>query len=261
MAYFRYFIHLAYDGTNFHGWQRQSNSVTIQQVMESVMTLVMHFPITLTGAGRTDSGVHATSYFAHFDIQVKLGEEERKDLVFKLNRFLNHQIVVFSIFPVPEKAHARFSAVSRTYKYYITTRKNPFRYPFSFYLFGKIDMQLMNTGADLLTEYSDFTSFSKVDHDTRTNICKILYARWETVDDGLTFTITANRFLRNMVRAIVGTLLEVGKEKITMEEVRQIVESKNRCNAGESVPAKGLFLHSIQYPETVYSLEPIFFPG
>jgi len=245
----RYFIRLAFDGTLYHGWQRQKNARSIQQTLEESMSMMLRETIQLTGAGRTDTGVHAKEYYAHFNLATKINKPELQKLIFKLNSYLDKDIVVYDIFPVSGNLNARFSASSRTYKYYITFQKNPFRYLFTDFLFGRLDIDLMNSGAAVIRQYIDFTSFSKVDTDTRTNICKIYYASWDWEGEELVFTITADRFLRNMVRSIVGTLLDIGTGKMSIKELKIAIESKNRANTGESVPACGLFLHSIDYPD------------
>jgi tRNA pseudouridine38-40 synthase len=251
MSFYRYFIRLAYDGTRFHGWQRQPNGITVQQTLEEAMAMMLRNSVALTGAGRTDTGVHADEFFAHFDFNQQLTADECEKLVFRLNGYLGGDIALFTIFPVKENVHARFSAISRTYRYCIARCKNPFRREFTHHIYGPIDHVLMNAGAALIMEYDDFTSFSKVDTDTMTNICRISHARWEQEGPELVFTITADRFLRNMVRAIVGTLLQLGTGKITLEELEAIIKSKNRSNAGDSVPGKGLTLHRIVYPEGI----------
>lgn len=253
----RYLIRLAYDGTAFHGWQRQPNAPTIQQTLEEAMTMILRTPVALTGAGRTDTGVHAEEFFAHLDLDQNLLPPEREKLIFRLNSFLGVDIAIFDIFPVSENVHARFSASSRTYRYCIARTKNPFRRNYTHYIHGDIDIELMNKGAAMIMSYHDFTSFSKVDTDTKTNICKISFAQWVEEGTELVFTITADRFLRNMVRAIVGTLLQLGIGKITLEDLKQVVESNNRSNAGDSVPARGLILHRIVYPEDIYLREPV----
>lgn len=215
--------------------------------------MMLRQTVTLTGAGRTDTGVHAMEYYAHFDITNEISSQELKKLVFKLNSYLPDDIAIYDIFPVSPRIHARFTAISRTYKYYITTGKNPFKHEFSHFLFGTIDLDLMNRGGALLAEYVDFTSFSKAGTDTKTNICHVISAKWERSGQELIFTIKADRFLRNMVRAIVGTLLELGTGKISLEEMKAIIESHNRSNAGDSVPACGLFLVDIEYPPDVFS--------
>jgi tRNA pseudouridine38-40 synthase len=251
MSEYRYFIRLAYDGTNFHGWQRQPNAITVQQTLEEAMTMMLRSPVTLTGAGRTDTGVHANEFFAHFDIERKLSATDCEKMVFRLNGFLGGEIVLYRIFPVKADAHARFSALSRSYRYCVARVQDPFRRNYTHFIYGDIDVELMNLGAALIMGYEDFTSFSKVDTDTKTNNCRITHARWETEGTELVFTITADRFLRNMVRAIVGTLLQLGAGKISLEELKLIIESKNRSNAGDSVPGKGLTLHRIVYPEKI----------
>jgi tRNA pseudouridine38-40 synthase len=248
----RYFIRLAFNGTAYHGWQIQKNASSVQQSLTNVLALLLHEPIELTGAGRTDAGVHAWDYYAHFDLENQLDEKRRSNLVFKLNGFLQEDIVINDILPVIPGANARFSAKSRTYRYVISTCKNPFLTGYAYYLYGKLNLDLMNKGAAILLETKDFTSFSKVNTDTKTNICTVTYARWEREGDELVFTIRANRFLRNMVRAIVGTLLELGRERITLEDFKQIIASKNRSDAGGSVPACGLFLANIEYPEEIF---------
>ena len=248
----RYFIHLAYKGTSFHGWQLQENAPTIQQSITIGLQTLLNKEINVTGCGRTDTGVHASNFYAHFDINREIFDEERIDLCFKLNRFLPPEIAVFSIDPVKETAHARFDALSRTYKYYINRRKNPFIDDYSFYLYGELDIELMNKAATEMMTYADFTSFSKLHTQTKTNNCKIFHAKWDEDGHKLIFTIKADRFLRNMVRAIVGTLLEVGQRKITIEEFKDIIERRNRNEAGYSVPAKALFLEAVEYPDSIF---------
>jgi tRNA pseudouridine38-40 synthase len=255
MSINRYFLKLAYDGTAYHGWQKQKNARCIQETIREALRLISGEPVELTGAGRTDAGVHAWDYYAHFDLEKNLGESERKKFVFQLNGFLPHDIVIYDILPVKPDANARFSAVSRTYKYIISKKKNPFLREYSFYYYGKLDVGLMNQGACILTETEDFTSFSKVDTDTKTNLCNVTHAEWTAEGDELIFTISANRFLRNMVRAIVGTLLELGRGRINLDDFRRIIESKNRSAAGGSVPARGLYLVDIEYPGDVF-MEP-----
>jgi len=244
----RYFIKLAYKGSDYNGWQRQPNGLTIQQILEESLSIILHHPIKLTGAGRTDAGVHASEYFTHFDLDLQVSPKRLENLVFKLNGFLNENIVIYQIFPVQSQYHARFSATSRTYQYFITTVKNPFRQDLTYYLYGTFNIDLMNEASRIIMEYDDFTSFSKVDTDSKTNICRIDYAHWDCIGNELVFTIKADRFLRNMVRAIVGTLIMVGRGKSSLEELRWIIESKNRSNAGSSVPACGLHLVKIEYP-------------
>jgi tRNA pseudouridine38-40 synthase len=243
----RYFIRLSYQGTRFHGWQIQPNAVSVQEILEKALSIVLNEKLTVVGCGRTDAGVHAEKFFAHIDISKTI--EKPENLVFKLNRFLPKDIAVQNIFRVADNLHSRFSAVSRTYEYRISIRKNPFLTEFSYYHYGETDIEKMNRAAEILSEYQDFTSFSKLHSDNKTNICKIKQARWILENDMLIFTISADRFLRNMVRAITGTMLEIGTGKIDFDRFREIIESKNRSRAGFSVPASGLFLTNIEYAE------------
>lgn len=252
MSHFRYFLRLAYDGSHYHGWQRQPNAKTVQQTLEEAMSVMLRLPVLLTGAGRTDTGVHADEFFAHFELAEPMTSPELDKLVFRLNAYLGGEIALYHIFPVREDAHARFSAVSRTYRYCVARVHNPFRLKYTHYIYGGLDQLTMNDGAALIMQSHDFTSFSKVDTDTATNICRITHARWEVEGTELVFTITADRFLRNMVRAIVGTLLKLGTGKLTLEELKWIIESKNRSNAADSAPAKGLTLHKVVYPVDIF---------
>jgi len=247
----RYFVDLSYDGTHYHGWQIQHNAHTVQQVLNDAFSLILRTPVKLTGCGRTDAGVHAGNYFAHFDLEKELSHEQCRKLAFKLNGYLDDDISIREIFPVKPGIHSRFSAKSRTYKYFITREKDPFLVNKAFYLYGKIDIALMNEAASWLKTIRDFTSFSKVGSDTKTNICLVHEAVWKEEGHCLVFTITADRFLRNMVRAVVGTLVDLGTGKTDMEGFKEITHSKNRCNAGDSVPACGLFLEKIEYPENI----------
>ena len=241
----RYFITLSYDGTHYHGWQIQPNGDSIQQRLQEALSTLLRQPIEVVGAGRTDTGVHARMMVAHFDSTSPLDE---MDLTYKLNRLLPQDIAVQDIHQVPDDMHARFSATSRTYHYFIHTSKDPFLSAYSWQIPYKLDFGKMNQAAQVLLEYKDFTSFSKVNTDTKTNLCDIKEAHWDEVAPGQwRFTITANRFLRNMVRAIVGTLVDVGRGRISIEDLRHIIEAKDRCTAGESVPGKALFLVDIKY--------------
>lgn len=249
----RYFLYLSYDGTEYHGWQIQPNGITVQQVLQEALSLLLRMPVDVVGAGRTDAGVHAACMVAHFDTQDALDEI---GLVDKLNRLLPQDVVVHRVVRVKEDAHARFTALSRTYKYYISSRKHPFRRRYVYRHFGMLDYHRMNEAASLLFEYTDFTSFSKLHTDVKTNNCRILKACWEQQEEEVwVFTIQADRFLRNMVRAIVGTLVEVGRGKLTVEGFRRIVEDKNRCSAGASVPGHALFLVDVAYPESIFANE------
>lgn len=225
--------------------------MTVQQALEDSMTMMLRSPVLLTGAGRTDTGVHADEFYAHFDFPRQLSENACEKLVFRLNGYLGGEIALHEIFRVDARAHARFSAISRTYRYCIARTPDPFRRNFTHYIYGPVDHVLMNHGAAVIMAHDDFTSFSKADTDTKTNICRIMHAKWEVEGSELVFTITADRFLRNMVRAIVGTLLELGTGKISTDELKLILESRNRSKAGESVPARGLTLHRIIYPAEV----------
>jgi len=243
----RYFVEFSYNGKAYHGWQKQSNSITIQDELTRCMSLQLHQQVELIGAGRTDAGVHAMQMFAHFNITNEIDSER---LITKLNSFLPNDILIHDIFKVKEKIHARFSAVERTYQYFISDRKNVFNN--NIYVVHKdIDICKMNESCKVLIGKHDFTSFSKLSTDTVSNICSVTYAAWDKEGDVYTFTISANRFLRNMVRSIVGTLLDIGAGKKDIKEIQEIIDEKDRCKAGFSVPAKGLFLKSIQYPDGI----------
>lgn len=243
----RYFLHLAYDGSNYKGWQIQPNGITVQAVLTHALNVLLRQEISLMGAGRTDTGVHARSFYAHIDLDADYSMEELSQVVYKLNRFLPADITIYDFFRVAPDLHARFSPLSRTYKYYISQNRDPFIRNYAWYRFGNIDVEAMNRAAAALLQITDFTSFSKLHTQTKTNNCRVAEACWEQTDSGLVFTITADRFLRNMVRAVVGTLLDVGLGKISHEDFVRIIHSKDRCSAGESVPARGLFLHEIRY--------------
>ncbi len=243
----RYFLQLAYKGTSFYGWQLQPDKPTIQGELTRALSTLLKEEIEVTGAGRTDTGVHARYYIAHFD-SVQKGLEKDEKLLYGLNSVLPEDIAVYRIIPVPHTAHARFDALSRTYRYYITTRKDPFLKDTAYLYHVRLDLPLMNRACRILMQYRDFTSFSKVHTDVKTFHCNILDARWTQEDHLYVFTIRADRFLRNMVRAIVGTMMEVGEKKIDLEAFRKIIETKDRSAAGKSVPAHGLFLTEIKYP-------------
>lgn len=241
----RYFITFSYDGTAYHGWQIQPHSVSVQEEIQKALSTLLRRPMEVVGAGRTDTGVHARKMFAHFDSEYEL---ECPQLVYKLNKLLPRDIAVQQVERVDDDMHARFSAKSRTYHYYVHLDKNPFLRSYSWQVYGNPDFELMNRAAAVLMEYTDFTSFSKVNTDTKTNDCTITEAHWDRVADGQwRFTITANRFLRNMVRAIVGTLIEVGRGHMTIEQLRNVVDAKDRCRAGDSVPGNALFLVDVKY--------------
>ncbi len=241
----RYFITLSFDGTAYHGWQIQPHSVSVQEELQKALTTLLRMPVEVVGAGRTDTGVHARKMVSHFDINAEL---DCQQLVYKLNKLLPRDIAVQHVEQVSDDMHARFSAKSRTYHYYVHLGKNPFLRSYSWQLYRNPDFELMNRAAAVLMEYTDFTSFSKVNTDTKTNDCTITEAHWDRVGEGQwRFTITANRFLRNMVRAIVGTLMEVGRGRMTIEQLRQVIEAKDRCRAGDSVPGNALFLVDVKY--------------
>ncbi len=244
MAY-RYFIHFSYKGTHYHGWQIQPNGNSIQAELTNSLEVILRQKVNLTGAGRTDAGVHAKRMTAHFDIENPIVDSE--NFIARLNSLLPHDIAVYGLESVEPDMHARFSAVSRTYEYYLTTRKDPFLKEFAMRMTRPLDFDAMNRAAAVLFEYTDFTSFSKLHTDTKTNNCKIMQAYWKKEDNIWIFTIQADRFLRNMVRAVVGTLLEVGKKNLSIDDFREIIEKKDRCAAGISVPPQGLFLINVEY--------------
>ncbi|MDR3309240.1 MAG: tRNA pseudouridine(38-40) synthase TruA [Tannerella sp.] len=247
----RYFIYLSYNGTRYCGWQRQPNGMSVQQIIEEAMTTILRCEIALLGAGRTDAGVHARTMVAHFDVKEAIASPEH--IVDKLNRMLPHDIAIDKIMRVGDDAHARFDALSRTYMYFVSERKNPFAYEWICRMsLHNLDFEAMNEACNVLKEYVDFTSFSKLHTDVKTNICRIHTARWDKIEDGWVFKISADRFLRNMVRAIVGTLFELGKGKITIADFRRIIEAKDRCKAGTSAPAEGLALVEIEYPSNIF---------
>jgi tRNA pseudouridine38-40 synthase len=246
----RYFIELAYKGTNFHGWQIQPNAISVQESLEKALSTVTREAIAVTGAGRTDTGVHASYFVAHFD-STKMNLDH-PDFAHKLNSFLGKDIVIFGVLKVPPEAHARFDAISRTYQYHLNLRKDPFALDTSWHFHIQPDIERMNAASRILFDYTDFTSFSKLHTDVKTNNCEIYCAEWTQEGANVIFTVKADRFLRNMVRALVGTILEVGIGKINLEEFRAIIEQKDRGAAGLSVPAHGLFLTDIQYPEEIF---------
>ena len=246
----RYFINFAYNGAAYCGWQLQPNGLSVQEVLTKAMCTILRTDVEFVAAGRTDAGVHAGCMTAHFDLDGEF--PEKIDLVSKLNSLLPKDISVKNIRKVNPDAHARFDAVSRRYEYHLILDKNVFLHNFAMRIYHSLDFELMNKAAETLFEYTDFTSFSKLHTDVKTNNCKISYARWAQRDEQWIFTIEADRFLRNMVRAIVGTLLEVGRGKISIDDFKKIIEAKNRCYAGSSVPAKGLFLINVRYPEDIF---------
>ena len=246
----RYFLVISYCGTKYHGWQRQPNSLSIQQTLEEAISTILNQKIFLVAAGRTDAGVHAINMYAHFDANIN-GEIESK-LVSLLNSFLNHSISIKKIMKVIDNAHARFDAISRTYKYKISFCKDPFRHERYFELRNEINFINIKTASEILLSHNDFKSFSKTRSDVKNYLCEISKAEWELKNNRAVFTITANRFLRNMVRAIVGTLIEVGKNKISVDDFNNIIIQRDRKKAGFSVPACGLYLVNVEYSKHIF---------
>ncbi|HZK03563.1 MAG TPA: tRNA pseudouridine(38-40) synthase TruA [Bacteroidaceae bacterium] len=246
----RYFIYFCYDGAAYNGWQKQPGLPTIQKIMEDSLSKFLRVEAKLTGAGRTDAGVHAKEMVAHIDLSDNTDCEWVKN---RLNRMLPSDISIHKIIPVADNAHARFDALSRTYKYYVSLNKLPFKRHYSCKLTAIPNFEIMNRAALLLLSTSDFDSFSKSHSNTKTKVCKVLAAEWSKIsNDEWVFTITADRFLRNMVRAIVGTLLKTGYNRLSVDEFESVIKKKDRCAAGESVPPHGLFLESIEYPEHIF---------
>ena len=240
----RYFIQISYNGTNYHGWQQQPNASSVQETLNKALSTVLNRTIDCMGAGRTDTGVHATQMYAHFDCDEL---QNTTSIIHKLNSFLPQDIVVHNLIQVHDDAHARFDATKRTYEYHIYSFKNAFLQNKSWYFHQKLNVDLMNQACKILFNHTDFQCFSKVHTDVNTFDCKIYEAFWKEENANLIFTISADRFLRNMVRAIVGTMVNVGLEKITLDEFQTIIESKDRKKAGFSVPAHGLYLTEIKY--------------
>lgn len=248
----RYFIKISFNGKNYFGWQIQKNAISVQALVNDALSKILRQDITVTGAGRTDTGVHAREYYAHFDSYDISEKFTSEDLIYKLNSFLPKDISVIDIINVKADANARFDAISRTYCYYISLKKNPFNIDFAYSVYSKIDINRMNKACDILMEYTDFSCFSKSRTQTKTNNCKIFSANWNCNGEILVFSITADRFLRNMVRAITGTMLDIGYGKTSINKFRSIIEGKNRSDAGYSVPANGLFLEKIEYPKEIF---------
>ena len=246
----RYFLKLAYKGTHYHGWQRQENAHSVQEELENGLKTLLEIPCETLGCGRTDTGVHARQFYAHFDVNDQISDE--KFFIYKLNKILPNDIVALGLIKVKNGANARFDAISRSYQYQISRRKNPFEQETSYYHYGVLDIGKMNAASKLLFNYQDFTSFSKSHTQVATNNCTIMKAEWFQNSDIYIFEIKANRFLRNMVRAIVGTLMQVGKGQISAEDFCKIIEAKNRSTAGFSVPAEGLYLTHVEYPDTIF---------
>lgn len=247
----RYFIYLQYKGTNYHGWQVQPNALTVQQVLDEKLSVLLKEKIETTGAGRTDTGVHAKEFVAHFDTESVL-PEEKEHFVYKMNGLLPRDITIVNVFEVKPDAHARFDAISRTYEFRIATKKDPFSYELAYFYPWELNIAAMNEACEILKAYTDFTSFSKLHTDVKTNNCIIKEAHWQIEKSRIVFTISADRFLRNMVRAIVGTMLDIGRGKINITNLSEIIEKRNRNSAGVSAPAHGLYLTKITYPLLVF---------
>ena len=247
----RYFVELRYDGAAYCGWQRQPDMPTVQQTIEAALTKLLRVETEIVGAGRTDTGVNASYYVAHFDSDV---EFDVAQVLYKLNMMLPKDIAIFSLSTVAADAHARFDAVEREYTYFISSVKNPFRRHSAWLYYVPLDIEKMNSAAAKLLTYSDFTSFAKLNSNNKTNICRIMEAHWSVEPDGvLRFTIRADRFLRNMVRSIVGTLVDVGRGRYSVEEFCEIVEAKDLSRSSAGAPSQGLFLSDVVYKDTVFS--------
>jgi len=245
----RFFFEISYNGTAYHGWQNQLNAVGVQQVVEDALSKLLRSEIEIVGSGRTDSGVHCAQQFFHADIDKSFKEQ---DLVHKLNSFLPKDIAIRNILPVKPEAHARYDAIERSYQYKITRVKDPLLVGYAHYFFRELDVPTMERAAALLVGEHDFECFSKVKTDVNHFICNLRQASWNQKGDLLVFTISANRFLRGMVRAIVGTLLDVGTGKITVKEFQEIIKSKDRKKAGMNAPPEGLYLTSVKYPKSIF---------
>ena len=275
----RYFIHLAYNGAAYCGWQTQPDLPTVQQTLEQALTTLLRQPTAVVGCGRTDTGVHASDFYAHFDYPSEADALDTGQLTFKLNSFLPNDIAIYRIFPVADNAHARFDAVARTYQYHVSNLRLPFRQGLYCRIYFQPDIDRMNEAARVLMEYDDFTSFAKLHTQVKTNICHLTEAHWDMlpIENGTlkrestapnsqlstlnsqfeyVFTIRSNRFLRNMVRSVTGTLLDVGRGKLSIDGLREIIERKDRCAAGVSMPAQGLFLTRVDYGEKIRTFAP-----
>ncbi|MFW5804916.1 MAG: tRNA pseudouridine(38-40) synthase TruA [Bacteroidales bacterium] len=248
----RYFMEIAYDGSNYHGWQKQPNAITVQEIIEKGLTRLLRENITVTGCGRTDSGVHARSFYLHFDLTCLI--DSIQDFNHHVNSYLPDDIAVYNIIPVNNEAHARFDAISRTYHYYLHTMKDPFLCGRSMLIHKQPDVDAMNAACTYLVQHTDFTSFSKLHTDTKTNLCHIQHASWQQNDHRVLFKITADRFLRNMVRAIVGSVLPIGYGIEKPEHIESVIEAHDRSAAGQSVPAHGLYLIKTEYPKNTLAI-------
>lgn len=241
----RYFINLSFDGKRYHGWQIQPNGISVQEELQRGLSLLLRREVEVMGAGRTDSGVHARTMVAHFDNPEAI---DANQLCYRLNRVMPTDIAINSIYPVDEEMHARFSATNRTYRYFVHTKRDPFCRDYSVEMHYPINFELMNESAKMLLDAEDFKAFCKSNHDAKTTLCDVRTARWVQIDDShWYFEISANRFLRNMVRAVVGTLIEVGRGRMSIAKMRSVVYEGTRCDAGESMPAHGLFLWEVEY--------------
>lgn len=244
----RYFIKLSYNGKAYHGWQNQPNAISVQEVLENALSILLRKPTEIVGAGRTDAGVHALQMFAHFNYASKIDSDK---LIYNLNSFLPKDIAIQDILEVNKDIHARFDAISRTYLYRICTEKDVFNFDYAYYLNNELNIDKMNEACEILYEYNDFECFSKTNTDVKTFNCKIMKAKWVKTGNELHFTIKADRFLRNMVRAIVGTMINIGSGKLEIQDFHDIIKSKNRSRAGYSVPAHALYLSRIEYSEQI----------
>ena len=246
----RYFVKIAYNGSNYHGWQIQNGQITVQQIINEHLSILLGEKISCLGCGRTDAGVHARKYFFHFDTDIPLNSQ----FFYKLNIFLPKDLRIFAAYTPDPRIHARWDAIKRSYEYLISYGKDPFLHGLAYQTNDKFDVELMNKACSILLEYNDFESFSKSNNNLNHYLCELFEVKWEFRDELLIFRISANRFVRGMVRLIVGTMLDVGRQKITLDEFRQIIESKDRTRAGVSVPACGLYLTDVVYPEGVLNL-------
>jgi tRNA pseudouridine38-40 synthase len=246
----RYFLEISYDGTDYHGWQTQPNGISVQEVIEQKLATLFQQPVPIVGSGRTDAGVHAMRQYAHFDCNEL--PYPKDELIYKLNRILPIDISIRDIHSVIETAHARFDATLRSYHYHISYIKDPFRHKYRYTIWHPLDVKKMQEAAKILFEYDDFASFCKYNHDAKTTLCKIQHAEWVESPGQLNFIISSDRFLRNMVRAIVGTMVELGKGQCSLQDFRNIIEAKDRQAAGFSSPASGLFLAEVHYPNDIW---------
>lgn len=247
----RWFLKLSYRGAPFHGWQRQPNAGSVQQTVEEALATVLRRETPIVGAGRTDTGVNARTMFAHFDTKSPI--EDRRRFLLSLNRLCGRDIAFHDVLPVRDDAHARFDATARQYRYFVTEEKSPFLYPLSWQQTSPLDYAAMNRAAGLLLTTSDFTSFAKLHTDVKTNICRVTRALWEEPFPGVhVFTIEADRFLRNMVRAVVGTLVDVGRGKLDTDGFQRIIDTRDRCAAGTSMPPEALYLWDVRYPQEIF---------